>query len=367
MNKPALDANLDILRALAVLAVFLCHFLQVTGGLQYGQHYAFGIETYSLGQVGVLLFFVHTCLVLLQSLERSDRGLTSGEMARQFYIRRAFRVYPLSICAILAAIAFAIPPNPLGVAYEWRGVRWLLANLFLVQNIRHVEPVLSPLWSLPFEVQMYLVLPLVFLQVRAPKAGARLAQIYVMSVLLSRFHEVFRFGPCFLAGAIAYVLCRTVHPRIPAWLWPVSVAGVIAVYTSDLFPHGIWPKDFAACLAVGLMIPLFRRCSGLFAAGAAQIAKYSYGIYLCHMPLLWLFYRKLDLSGWERAACLAATMVLVPVAAYYAIERPLIQMGVRFARRPESAASRALPDAPRVSVPPGSTTIPARASASPCD
>ncbi len=329
----AQDANLDTLRALAVLAVFACHLLQVLAGAPFGEHYAFGIESYALGQVGVLLFFVHTSLVLFQSLERTGAGLSGRTLAARFYIRRAFRVYPLSICAILIAVAFAIPPNPLGLAYQWRGARWLAANLLLMQNIGRIDPVLSPLWSLPYEVQMYLVLPAVFLQVRARGGAVRLAQIYLFSVMLSRFHQVFRFAPCFLAGAIAYLLCRALRPRLPAWLWPAAVCGLIAVYVSDLWAHDNWLKDFAVCLAVGLLIPLFRRVGGPVAAAAAQVAKYSYGIYLCHMPLLWLFYRKLELAGWQRAVGLAAGMTAIPVISYYALERPLIQVGARLAGR----------------------------------
>lgn len=74
MTKAPQNSNLDILRSVAVLAVFLCHLLQVMAGCKFGERLAFGIETYSLGQIGVVIFFVHTSLVLMQSMERTGHA-----------------------------------------------------------------------------------------------------------------------------------------------------------------------------------------------------------------------------------------------------------------------------------------------------
>jgi len=171
MGKAGPDPNLDILRSVAVLAVLVAHVLQVTAGCKYGEHLAYGIETYSLGTVGVLIFFVQTSLVLMQSLERARTIRRGWALIRWFYIRRAFRIYPLSVGMILLSIALSIPPNAVGVPYRWQGARWLLANLLLVQNIPGIPEVASPMWSLPYEVQMYLVLPVLFLLLTAATAG----------------------------------------------------------------------------------------------------------------------------------------------------------------------------------------------------
>ena len=333
MNNAAQNANLDILRSLAVLSVLACHLMQVVAGCKFGEHYAFGIDTYALGQAGVLIFFVHTSLVLMQSLERTRTRPSPWALARNFYIRRAFRIYPLSISAILLAVAFSIPPHPLGVAYQWRGAKWFLSNILLIQNAGNIGSVSSPLWSLPYEVQMYLILPVVFLQVRSPKSGARLAQLYLVSVLFSRLFPLLRFAPCFLAGVIAYRLLPAVRPRIPSWLWAPAILLAVAAYVSKLYPYESWLKDLVVCLVIGVWIPLFRRSQGTLAAVAARIAKYSYGIYLCHMPLLWLFYRKLEMPDGQRAFWLAIAMCVVPVLCYHAIEQPLIRMGTRLAQQ----------------------------------
>src|SRR5690242_10083259 len=106
MVKVGQDSNLDVLRSVAVLSVFLTHALQVMAGNTFGDHLAYGMDTYSLGRIGVLIFFVHTSLVLMESLERTATKLCGWPLIRYFYIRRAFRIYPLSIFLILLAMAF---------------------------------------------------------------------------------------------------------------------------------------------------------------------------------------------------------------------------------------------------------------------
>jgi peptidoglycan/LPS O-acetylase OafA/YrhL len=93
-----LEANLDLLRAMAVLLVLAQHLCS----RMHIEHVAWA-PTRSLGLFGVLLFFVHTSLVLMYSMERS--GLKGAGLLKDFYIRRIMRVYPLSIIAILAAVA----------------------------------------------------------------------------------------------------------------------------------------------------------------------------------------------------------------------------------------------------------------------
>src|SRR6476620_11599698 len=88
------SANLDVLRSIAVMLVLLQHLL-----LRSHVKHIYWLETSCLGYFGVLLFFVHTTLVLMFSLERHHDGIF-----RSFYIRRLFRIYPLAILAVCAAL-----------------------------------------------------------------------------------------------------------------------------------------------------------------------------------------------------------------------------------------------------------------------
>src|SRR5690348_17981788 len=76
------ERNLDVLRAVAVLLVLVDHLLTIW------DVYPQVVTRWELGRLGVLLFFVHTSLVLMSSLERE--GGASG-WVRAFYVRRADR------------------------------------------------------------------------------------------------------------------------------------------------------------------------------------------------------------------------------------------------------------------------------------
>ena len=81
------ERNLNVLRASAVMAVLVDHLANAA-------NHSMAL----LGRVGVLMFFVHTACVLMASLERNPSTFA-------FYVRRAFRIYPLAIAVVLVASA----------------------------------------------------------------------------------------------------------------------------------------------------------------------------------------------------------------------------------------------------------------------
>src|ERR1700761_4246889 len=151
--KPHELYNLDILRSIAVALVLIDHTAWALG------HHVLGTwETADVGVFGVYLFFIHTSLVLMWSMQRQPNILS-------FYIRRAFRIYPLAITAILVALIFRIPVRYGGPGYlqEHFNLLTILSNLFLVQDLAHRVNIVGVMWTLTLEVQMYLVLPCLFL------------------------------------------------------------------------------------------------------------------------------------------------------------------------------------------------------------
>jgi peptidoglycan/LPS O-acetylase OafA/YrhL len=97
--KPVISANLDLLRAIAVLCVYFAHLLDALGRHDFG----------SLGRFGVILFFVHTSFVLMGSLERLQQtGTDDWTLTLGFWCRRLFRIYPLSILFVVLMMVFRI-------------------------------------------------------------------------------------------------------------------------------------------------------------------------------------------------------------------------------------------------------------------
>jgi hypothetical protein len=109
-NKATSDlANLDLLRPVAVLLVFIVHVHMM------GMMRIRGLS--DSGHFGVLLFFVHTALVLMLSMERL--GLSGSRLYAVFVVRRIFRICPLSILAVLHFVAFRVPSAPCLGASSW--------------------------------------------------------------------------------------------------------------------------------------------------------------------------------------------------------------------------------------------------------
>jgi peptidoglycan/LPS O-acetylase OafA/YrhL len=324
------DRNLDILRAIAVLAVLVAHCLPLSPLQQ------------AVGHYGVLIFFVHTCLVLLLSLERQ-----SGEprLAARFYIQRVFRIYPLSILCVLTSLAFRIG-WPDGVFPPRSGIS-IAANILLVQNFLRESSISAPLWSLPYELQMYAVLPAIsaFVRTRGTRA---LFTIVGLSILIP-IAELAVFGqllittylPCFMGGVLAFVCYRSPR-RVVWWLWPVCVIDVFGAY---LFLGLHWSSAVAdawlVCIALGLLLPLFRAApENSVARAAGLLARYSYGIYLSHVPLLWLcFHGMAGFSGATRWVTFIVLMTIVPVGLYHLVEEPMIRLGKALSSKAVRAAS----------------------------
>jgi len=329
--------NLDALRAFAVLLVLADHVLETFAALDGG---TFHPVDRSLGRLGVLLFFVHTCYVLMASLERG--GGAGWALARAFYVRRAFRIYPLAIVCVLAVVAAGVPARP------WETFRFpdafdLASNLLLVTNLTARPEVLAPLWSLPVELQMYALLPPIFLVART-RDPARVGALYLLALgaalLLPRLSPRFdmvAYAPCFLAGVVGYALTDRIPTRIPAWAWlPFLGAIAIAFVALETAAGGHHlPTQAALCLAVGVAIPAFAQSThAVFNRATLAIAKYSYGIYLFHLPALWLAFYRLPLESRLAQSLVAlATLATLAIGGYHLIEAPLIRRGAWLSRR----------------------------------
>jgi len=324
--------NLDFLRSLAVLLVLGSHIL-----LAFGLPWE-GTVIAAAGQLGVLLFFIHTSLVLMMSLARLEKS--EGGLALRFYVRRAFRIYPLAMVAIVAVVALQIPKTPL-VAFQAASAGELWSNLLLVQNITRARSLLAPLWSLPYEVQMYLALPFLYLfgkRVRKPLLLIVFGVVvsYVEHALAARFGwpPLATYAPWFFMGIAAFF--RRPARQLPAWLYaPCLIFVVIAeLLLNDRTSRWASWTGLALAASFCLLLPMFREIEIPAAKKTFHwIAKYSYGIYLSHMAILWFAFA--GMAGQPvalRAVVCIAMLVAVPVLLYHAIEDPFIRLGAALAR-----------------------------------
>lgn len=352
------ERNLDVLRAVAVLMVLTDHVISAAG-----VHVARGWNwNWALGRFGVLLFFVHTALVLMSSLERS--GQDSG-WVRRFYVRRAFRIYPLAMLAVVIVTALHLPPRVTwdgsDMSRAFPGFRVVCANLALVQNLVNAPNVLGVLWSLPLEVQMYVALPACYLitQIRPTRFALFIGAVVLLGLAfvsplggavpgLWRL-SILGFAPCFCGGLVAYHLLRTgARPLAPSAAFPFVLAGAAGLFVLLHPDASHLAAGWLPCLALGAALPWIAELPASWITRVAHlVAKYSYGIYLAHVPLLWYWVRHVSgLGGVERWVAFALSCAVVPVALYHAVEAPLIRCGTAVARSMSPAKPSTFTPAP---------------------
>ncbi len=178
--------QLDTLRAVAVGGVLLSHYL--------GEH-LFHALRFNWGALGVRLFFVISGYlitgILLKARNDGANRVTMAHVARQFYIRRVFRIFPIFYASIFLAAAFGLPH--VRESFLWHVT--YLSNFWIAEN-GWVFP-FSHLWSLAVEEQFYLLWPWVILFV--PKRW--LVTACVGAIVLA-------------------VVYRLITVKLGGWLWP---------------------------------------------------------------------------------------------------------------------------------------------------
>ncbi len=329
------SANLDLLRAIAVCLVLAQHLLR-----RAQVSFVAWIPTSSLGRFGVLLFFVHTCLVLLRSLQRTQA--TGWELCRHFYIRRIFRIYPLSLVAVSSALALHLDSDIKGIAglshAALPGKVTIVSNLLLIQNLLSTKSIVNVLWSLPFELQMYVFLPLIFFAMARQRHQRTLIFVWILSVCVAKLYLLFfpfgplsllRFAPNFLPGVIAFNTRPTA--RVKFYAWPFFIAALISLFA-------LYPTDemgWLLCLILGLGLSQFQEVSISWVRYLGnRIATYSYGIYISHQFVIWFSLGVLVGSSLLlKLSVFVVLLVGVPLVLYHAIEKPAIRFGSALAAR----------------------------------
>lgn len=332
MDSPS--ANLDALRSLAVIFVVGSHLLLDNFSADTGDYHI-----QALGTIGVLIFFVHTCLVLMLSLEREAKMEGANPKTIPFLVVRAFRIYPLSIIVVIVLSAIGWTTSG-----TQQSLFTIASNILLIQNLTGSESVTPVLWSLPFEFQMYFFLPglyslishsgkFAYAEVVALWVGT-VALVYVFWRLGWDFNLI-KFFPCFLPGVLAF--CRRRSARVfSAWVLFLYVGAMALIYPW-LVAHGVkstilsWPF----CLVLGFIIPKCREIQwNLLRIPGAIIARYSYGIYLVHVPILYFSFHYLrgiaPLASW---AIFAFGVAGLACCAYHFVEKPCTAFGRRVVER----------------------------------
>lgn len=314
------SANLDLIRAVAVLCVLFGHlrdhFLSIHS-----------LWAWRFAQMGVLIFFVHTSFVLMLSLERSK--YQGRALFWTFYLRRFFRLYPLSILVVTIVYLHS--------RGEWSLHEYLI-NAALIFDLTYTRPMWGVMWTLVLEMQMYVVLPFLFLFCGKRSLpwlfGIWLAVLpiaYAQPFVSGRL-DVLGYVPSFMGGVIAWRLSREYQRQLRAFVWPFAVAAVALIWLSTSRESQVFHRWFFG-MGLGLAIPFFRELTFRpLVRMSHEVAKYSYGIYLTHpAAIVFAFSLHVPLGAQWIAFVLFAT--ISPVVLYHLVEKPMIDFGQRITAR----------------------------------
>ncbi len=294
--------DIDGLRALAVVAVILCH-AQAKG--------------FSDGFLGVDVFFVISGYLIHRDLvvRLAARRLS----VLSFYGRRLRRTLPaLYVAALLSVVAslFVLLPSDLEtLARSLLSVLASVPNLFFLSQVGYFDanattmPLLHT-WSLGVEEQFYLAAPLLALALRPLAPRGRAAAMLASFVLAFLFTLVlqhmapaaaFYLMPArifeFLLGA---VVAEEWLPRLRKRWAAESLSGLALVGLLFSFvafagaiPHPGWPT-LVPCLATAALIHCGAGGGTRRTVAAAllsmrlpvAVGRISYSLYLYHWPIL---------------------------------------------------------------------------------
>lgn len=328
LEKPLRLRQVDSLRAFAVLAVLVHHFLPM------GRWIPEGFLT--LGLLGVRFFFTLSGFLITGILLRRP---TVGT----FYLRRALRIFPayyLCIFVLFAVGAVDMRQNLLWHASYLSNVLFTLKNSFT--GTGHF-------WSLAVEEQFYLVWPWLVLKLPARQAW-KLAVGAVLFTLVYKTVIAFTLGE-HLAGALlpfacldslglgALLACFSFDERLKPYrsrflraavvFGSLIVAGQIVIYAVGRGTRIFYSTSF---LGVSL---IFTWLVGKAADGKlwkliearplVYTGKISYGLYLWHMFMPALVIRLLgyDPGTWKLAAFATILTFAVAATSWKLVEGPL--------------------------------------------
>ena len=323
-----LRSDIQILRALAVLAVVLFH-LQIAG--------------FSSGFLGVDVFFVVSGF-LMQSLYARDPGPLA------FYQRRARRLLPVYFLTIFASLIAAyfitIPSDFTQVAEQGLYASVFASNIGFWTHDSYFGKdnfnLFLHLWSLGVEVQYYLFVPLIFWLSRKHKSVLWLLTLgslafcfallsfspktsffmmparfweFGLGMLAARHALPSPRGPAALAATLGIAACMFI-PVIPEALSPITGhPGAAALLAASLT---------ATTLLLGMPNHWFQSLPGRV---LTAIGDRSYTLYLVHFPIIILWFygpfwgTRYGAGAWQDTAILIAIMGAATWLVYRFAER----------------------------------------------
>ena len=329
----------DGLRALAALGVIGVHL---------------GLPGMSLGWVGVHFFFVLSGFLITRILLSTK---DQPGYFRNFYARRSIRIFPIYYLTFIAVIGVALARG--WDVRDWPAYALYLQNWVLSES--QFDPAfpeyLNHTWSLASEEQFYLLWPGV-VYITRPRTLAAICASLIVLAPISRFIGIVEGNPfavfaplpavvdCLAWGALAVLIVQSSKRAMDIALYALPLLAIaVAAIILNIGIDNFWtPQGWALSISGGVIFP-----SLLAPLGAAlllivyfdkiwinhalewqplrYLGRISYGFYLYHYPILLEVDPRLSaFTETQRAVVIVIVTILVAMASFEFIERPLLRL-----------------------------------------
>jgi peptidoglycan/LPS O-acetylase OafA/YrhL len=351
--------SLDGLRAVSICMVVIGHCSKTITGLSNSAYMFLGFV--GAGRLGVSIFFVISGFLITTLLVREQLS-THTISLKDFYIRRAFRIFPGFYAYWLVAFVLAL----LGYIHLSRSD--LISAAIYIWNYvpRNVDTwFLGHTWSLSVEEQFYLLWPFI-LKLSGPKRGTWAALAVVVTAPFIRLGSYFllpsarpRIGmmlhtraDSLMIGALLALICfnedhlHILKRSVSSWLIPVVSLCILVIDTS-LTMHfkggyvlsiGYSLQNLMIAMLMAHVVLYDKTILGriLNCPAVVHVGLISYSLYLWQQ--LFLTTSNTTFSGffpWNLVCAFAAAEL-----SYYMLEKPFLRWRKRFSNVQDNAAPR---------------------------
>lgn len=332
------ENGFNLLRMLAATAVLFSHCFVLATGRDEDQPFYVALGGMTVGNIAVDIFFFVSGFLVCSSL-------MARQNVRSFWRARFFRVFPglaASVLITVAVSAVSLRPEQyqqfFGDKHLWL---FVVKNLTLFFGVWTSIPVAldqvpyhsvanGSLWTLPFEVRLYLGLGLLWLAARSLRAAGRfptfehwvtLTAFVMMLVYLVHADPSLwnlRFSTFFCCGVAAYVHRSHIHLRVDLFL-VCAVALAISAYNRTAF-YIVYDLvlGYLILFVVFARLPVFRFYN--------RLGDYSYGMYIYAFPVQ-QFIAKLipGITAWQMLPLSFGITLIFAVGSWHLIEMPALR------------------------------------------